>query len=573
MRNPIVGSIGMPALHTLLLVSSFLVFCSTAFAGQYVRVPGTSTAPNPSGGTWYRDPVTVGLTGWTGAFWDNQDQYYGCSIFAFTHNGPTCTVSATGKITTKFQWVADPNKPGEPHPKNVIITEHSKVEGYGGASANERMPNSAQRPSLPVASNGINTPDIPPDEVHNSIHWSRTQKDEGFATRIMPGADLLVIECDVNAFGEAIAPQYGDAYALVDIAYKVTKVEPVVIDLEGANSADAILTGQKVRASIKAGTYQFVPGKYTWTVTGGDPFRDAVYTSELGKRDELESPIDYKNEKMNFFTAANGDVIVKCTADVILPSGAEEVKAEIKLTSKKPTLAYWNILSAPVRFEGSPPNGPIHLPNKFLAHFFAVPQTPTTPAQPEQSGQDWKTSIVVPSPFSGGTGAFVQVMVPERYAVAKLANLRLVPPPYPNGVAYNGTKALDGTFPYHSWSVPAVGSEGDSPEQTVADFDTLCWQVKGSGVFNTWVMYEPPANGIGTCYIPIEKYTWSWQGIATQQQSNGQWSSDWTLGNIIGAAPTVEHVPTGEFPNWVRHRPVPTAPETWGVEETEEEEN
>lgn len=147
------------------------------------------------------------------------------------------------------------DKPGEPHPKFVVITEHSKVEGYGGASANERMPNSAQRPSEPVGSNGINTPNIPHSEVHTALHWSRTQKDEGFASRIMPGADLLVVECDVDAFGEAIAPQYGDALAEVNIAYKVVDVTAFTgkIEITGTTAVGndmKVLTGQGLHAKV-----------------------------------------------------------------------------------------------------------------------------------------------------------------------------------------------------------------------------------------------------------------------------------------------------------------------------------
>ncbi len=93
--------------------------------------------------------------------------------------------------------------------------------------------------------------------------------------------------------------------------------------------------------------------------------------------------------------------------------------------------------------------------------------------------------------------------------------------PYPFGSVMN----KDGTFTSvvdskYTWPANTDGYSGDQPfasfTLTVNDDGGNQWYSStANDNFNTWVMYCPPANGLGTIYVPLQTLNWSWGGNAS----------------------------------------------------------
>lgn len=261
-----------------------------------------------------------------------------------------------------------------------------------------------------------------------------------------------------------------------------------------------------------------------------------------------ELKVDKDVGELLFFTKDSGSVKVSATAMALLPDGTtQSVSAESQtVESIKPTVDYWNMKSATPRFNRTPPLGPTFIPEEFIARFFGDSN------QPAHDGQYWTAKVSVDSPFvNNGVACFAQLITPNRTLVEK-GGAVLHPQNYPNGVAVNGTEALDRQFPTDSWTIDIERKAGDSPAQTIGkNIDELCKEARAEDTARTWIMYQPPSkDGLATCWIPLEKYSWVWGATATQTKVGDEWQMTWNLGGLIGAMPTSGHSRTTEFPKW-----------------------
>jgi len=86
------------------------------------------------------------------------------------------------------------------------------------------------------------------------------------------------------------------------------------------------------------------------------------------------------------------------------------------------------------------------------------------------------------------------------------------------------TGDLDGSDPLtpgatYTWTAGTIGGSGDGPGGTLAAVDVDSggdsWSESSySDNFTTWMMYEPPSNGVGTVWVPLQCATWSCDGLA-----------------------------------------------------------
>ncbi len=216
---------------------------------------------------------------------------------------------------------------------------------------------------------------------------------------------------------------------------------------------------------------------------------------------------------VSFYDGTAESLTVSCTATLTAPDGTSlSVSAKApQITVFKPT-ATWGIDTGYVQqFQYPDQSGQYHDMMGLLG-----------PPNVAKQGQSWHDVIVtVPTPFTGGTFAFVQLSTPDRKIYRHATQTGLSDHfQYPD----NGKQGLDNGFTFlnKSWAIPQTGSgelTGDSPSQGVPDTVTAndgggsdWYQVTASDQFTTWLMYRPS----GGVWVPLQKYSWSWSGTMTK---------------------------------------------------------
>jgi hypothetical protein len=157
-------------------------------------------------------------------------------------------------------------------------------------------------------------------------------------------------------------------------------------------------------------------------------------------------------------------------------------------------------------------------------------------------------TITVPSPFSGGTGCFAQLITPSRQATRSFspgtpmvyAATYSAKIPDGSGGWMLPSVGLDTSFPYpfgttassgaqvssnYTWDVSSQGESGDmptapyDPPAVSGDMGGTNWYTATmQDAFTTWVMYKP-AGGV---WVPLQSLSWSTN--ITVSDTTGPWS-------------------------------------------------
>ena len=179
-------------------------------------------------------------------------------------------------------------------------------------------------------------------------------------------------------------------------------------------------------------------------------------------------------------------------------------------------------------------------------------------------------TITVPSPFSGGTGCFAQLITPSRQVTRSFpAGTSIMYPatyyakiPDGNGGWMLPAVGLDTAFPYpfgtnassgaqvnsnYTWDVSSQGKSGDmptapyNPPAVSGDVGGTNWYTATmSDSFTTWLMYQPT----GGVWVPLQKLTWSTN--ITVSNASGPWAV--SSGSTVTTPPSGSNINTP--PTW-----------------------
>lgn len=446
-----------------------------------------------------------------------------------TYNGPG-PLTSSGTLTAVFAW----NGPGSaPATFQAIV--------YAKAACSEQTA---------TLSNGLGDSAA----LDASSHQYAAQ---GYHLKTISGASYALPLSVQNPGGIADA----------DVAMTVY---PITLSLTGttpdSNGGLNVLTGGQVTATLNS---PFPITSYSWSVSGAtapnpfltwDPtFLNSNYPTQF----VALTSTDTTKDSFSFYDAHNGDnITVQCTVTVQPPSGPA-----LTVTAKSPSVTYikpsvnWvtnqTYESRSFGFFDRLPNGPFGSQELWGPITITEPPLFVTPGNVNSVGLGVIVQIAnlsrsntrVPLNGKPATYSKISVLYANGVAGAIASPVGLDGDfPYP----YGTDKNTDGTFTYvagnYSWLAYSDGYSGDYPEQPYRNKDQDgggdAWNASSaSDSFDTWVMYRPASvGGQGTIYVPLQKLSWSWGGMASLDHDN-LWSVSQSQPFISGPAANTDMYP------------------------------
>lgn len=430
------------------------------------------------------------------------------------------SVSATGEITATFTWTPDSTNDDEPAPSVVIIKQHAEAFWSGGPGQ---------------ASDGLGDDVSPPDDYYGTSAGTHYEvlptPGETFTRKCTPTVQVV--------FSPLAGPEFCTATVLYEAAaYPVRITYAGVLDANDPNT-QRLLIGQKLRATVDLGGLATSgQNTFTWNIAGGQPFTDyvpgpltdgannteTVYTTWA---ETIHHTTSVTDNVTTAFAGEDSDAVVSCR--VVTLSPAFDITVSKKLKIDHPILDK-DILPVIGTFKLTPNT--------------SSPSTLVLLLSTGADGWSYRYWASTPAPYRPqGLGRFCGVQLVTDTGTATLQVGGTV------NLAYYTETCLDGGYPYplgnSAWQ-PA----GDAPpnpsmyrfflDRPFNSVDYLSEIVEHSD-FEDYVMYEPPANGVGVLNVPLWVLPWHAYGTATQ-------GTPWVFDDSSGAAPAVTTYPL--HPRW-----------------------
>ena len=528
-----------------------------------------------NGHTWQVSYSSQGTTTWTARGGSGGSQAWDPAGSGDTLSTSGLDAKCIGTVTGKLKWVPTTGQTSttDPPPSQVIVTETGAASFNGGGAHSDHG-------SL---LDGW-AADTPPDSPNNIYGPHYYYNSGGTHSEVKDGTSG---EITIGPFSlNASTPTVTDSNAgndTIAVAASVTVAQPApapTISLPGASTdvdgSKKALTGQGVTAQLNGAPAHV--SSYTWSFTGGTPIKNWDPTSTSNDKTIPLAPTDLSATDvtgngiavadLNLYYPKAGTITVTCTLNFTSPDGKPGTVAvkSSPIAYLKPTVT-WLLTNFNPAFR--------HPKGFFTDH----------PNQQYGAEEPWgPVNITVPDPFSGGHGCIAQIATLSRLytrcnpqpSMPDTSHKRVsvlyndgthgavdtpmgldISYPYPYGYTKGGTTA-NPTFTLvrsnYIWEVGSTGYSDDQPFQYFATADVdqggSLWHDSGTNdSFDTWVMYQPPAAGGGTIYVPLMKLTWRWGGYASRSRtSSGVWSA-WTSGE---GTPFAEGSPaiTDAYPSW-----------------------
>jgi hypothetical protein len=456
--------------------------------------PSSSSQPSPAP---YSGSATV-----NGGTRGGGHEYFG--------SGSNIFVNCKGQITATCTWTPDPANPNEPAPTAVIVGETASASwrtSYGGHGD---------------CANGLTGQvTTAADGLSGSSNGARTS---------VKGGATITLTCTptANAYG---SPQCGNGAA--SVSYSVS-LSPVLVDSSGPildGGALKVITGQQVTASL-LGIPSGSSPTYLWSASG-----DTFYTyNENAASKQLvklsDSPAYTAGSTFACYDKSQDKIVITCKVSLTLGGTAQTLTATSQQISCLRPSAKWLIETGFVQS--------CYAPTLHSGGY----QLRQNPATSNPGGEYWHDiAITVPSPFSGGQGAIIQLVTPDSKTYKDGSSSPIVPP-------NNGKQGLDNQPLYTSWTLPTLGKESDSPAALFTDLNSGGYQgyntVTVIDKYDTWLMYKP--GGSSSVWVPLQTYGWGWSFTS-------KWAtSDWVLTAAspanAAASPSYTASDTSTPPTW-----------------------
>jgi len=502
------GRAGRIGKALLLILIAFVGASKSAHAGYYSVSYSGGLLTSENGGQVSTQPYQLiyngfhGMGGGTG--WETKTLSNG-SVVA-TSGSVTCE----GQITATFTW--QPYGSNDAAPTHVVIAEEGRTNfGSGYSGANPAAPTVADCSNalgFPVVVNAPN-PNFSGGESNGVKYHIKSDPGESFTVNCSPFAKVAgtgIVDPNGN---------HGTGGGNVLVGYKATAT-PLEIVLEGGigpRNDKQFLIGQRVAASLQSGG--LVASARLWGASGGAPFLSYIADNQNGNYTALGLQL---NDSFNFHfkqpTSTTNPAIVSCNVTLAVPPGALPAAGLTAfLTQECKAIPPVSTLNATIgNVELWPSNNPTVVTLRGAVH--------TAPDGPYTHGIFWTGIVTSPERFTqayngdAGRWNFTQVVTPGRFATYVDGNTII-----PQNMVYNGIEVLDGHFGYQNTDFPADVFQyfsSDGPAQGVQGNAAV--EVNINDTFLTYTMYKPP--GDGSCFVPLQNLTWSWQAEVGRNSSN-----------------------------------------------------
>jgi len=557
-----------------LCAPSFLLLIASLLANISLVSP-TQAQTSSSGtslGTYYWSTtaadgtVTKSPTYANGKFTSSNGQYfhnyyllgsYGTPPYGNGDGEGLTNVTCSGEIDTTYTWATSSGQtPTDPPPASVIVEETSTAYGYGWNSDG----------SDPTGNfdNGL------------KVSYSLAPGDNGHAnctsTRytVQAGGMTVPLTCSPSIQVTAEASE-------IHVDYTPT-IFPVTIKITGTNNPTAgdyrALTGQQIMATLNGIPSGVKVTSYTWGFSGGtsgNPIKNwdgtnntqqlfPLTSADLTGTDTTGNGISVN--PVSFYDEIDKDAVtVTCAINLTFPDGTTGTVNAVspQITFMKPT-AVWHVDANDPSYHGPPP-GP----------YFDGTQMGYI--------EMWDATITVPSPFSGGSGCFTQIVSPtiqfQRYPLNNKSTNCYFKVPQTNAdgtITYVlPTSGLDTAFPYqigssaysaypngYTWDVSTTGISADTPSVgfsiPASDNGGNNWYTAfDSDTFTTWLMYMLPSSATGsgmTIWVPLQRVDWHWTGNVVKNTATGVWNAAQSGNSPVTGSTSNPGVPTDTPPQW-----------------------
>ncbi len=469
MRSPIVCPLVASSCRALLIVGSLLVLCLPALAqGSYVAHYSGSTPP---AGTLAKD-------------------YNKCSKSGSGANA--CEMSAT------LVWTPHSSNPGEPPPQSAVVTIQGKSSVGGGGPPTSGISgdcNDGQGAACPMFTH--------PTGVSGSVTGPTKYSVAGGASITIPAKPKAELKGSPG-------PISGGVYAELNVS-----ATPIVITLNGGignQQNKRYLMGQLASASITNGG--LTPVSYSWTVSGGEPFKSYAADTFTAVFTPLGSPSTQSSVQF-YWKRQEPEATITCTVDLAKPGGGTlSATVDAKCAVDKPL----NSLSAII--------GTVQLVTPGVMQLWGGSYTDGS-GNPHTGGIIWIGSVTTPPNFGGGGGwNYTQLVKPYRFKSLETNH---------RAFSLNGIEVLDTTFGYEPVYPDVYTSNGgeviesDSPGTPLSGSD----YVYVGDSFLLFTLYIPP----GGTFTPLKNLEWYWKGKAILNPGGWNLSDDIAEWSFVGDFP------------------------------------
>jgi len=475
------------------------------------------------------------------------------SVSPYSGNGnPTCIIQSNpGTITDTFTWVHGSGQTDatDPPPSCVLVEQDSGATWYVRDEWGTGTGTGTADCGLPGATLTSGTYNAPRPSLSLSATLYSQKSGASFSVSCSPTVSFTG-QTGTEGYVSGAVMFSGGAYA-----YPIT-ITPGGTQL--VNGVQEVLTGQQITATLNGIPANYTVTKYTWSGQSGTCFKTYNETAPsnqlvpLGSTD-LSGPAAGSKTvaPLAFYDSAKENLTLTCAITLTAPDG----KSTVTLTATAPPI---NVLkpTATWTVNSTAPLGPQFDPSATGSMSFAVL---------------WDARITVPSPFSGGSGCFAQIVNPtidfqRNPSGNQPINCYLkVPQTNPDGTTTYvlPTTGLDTHFPYpassttlypngYIWDVSGAGQSGDQPGAGFAtpasDNGGNNWYAAfDSDTFTTWLMYRPSSGGV---WVPLQRVDWSWTGNVVKNAATGMWNSATNSNPPVTGSSSSPGIPVDTPPQW-----------------------
>lgn len=446
-------------------------------------------------------------------------------------------VDLQGTITTTFTW--QPDDADDPPPTDVVIAEQGEASMTCSSTSNAA-------PTTVTVDSDLGFDFAPTSSSSNSfISTNGASSGTRYKLKHNPGSSFTITcspKVSINGTGSSNPEGYGSGGASVYYKATATPLEIVLSGGIGTKNNKRFLIGQQVMGTVTAGG--LTANGFNWTASGY-PFKNWQFswTTQYDSTAAILVPFGTNTQPSVtfYYSQPSRQSIVATSVHLIVPAGslpAAGLDTNLSRTCKVEP-PEWTITATTGTTQLQPLSAPDHV---------VFDGAPIFSGSSSTAGIVWEGMVRTPAAYTAlddGGWNVTQLVTPHR---VRSENGTL------QGLACNDVLALDTTFGYEpvydptyttSSSLYPAPHDGNiicgSRDSPSTSFDSGTESLINNDSFNDYLMYIPP--GTGSCFVPLENFTWFWKGQVLPDNSGG-----WQLFNAGGSSTPGSHYPA--HPVW-----------------------
>lgn len=434
-----------------------------------------------------------------------------------------------GTITTTFTW--RPDNAGDLPPTAVVIAEQ-------GQTAMQCSSTSNATPTTNTLDNDLGFPFVSTSRSSSGNSFTdinAASSGTRYKIKENPGQSFTITcspNISIQGTGSINPEAHGSGGASLTYQATATPLGVVLSGGIGTKNNRSFLIGQQVTGTVSTGG--LTANGFNWTASG-NPFKNwqVSFTSPSDSTAASLVPFGTQTQPSVtfYYSQPAPQSTVATSVHLVVPPGALPA-AGLDTTLSKTCVVdppTWTIGETTGTTRLKPASSPWYVAFDGASHTYSTGLSLT-------AGIVWYGTVTTPAAYGSGGGWNVTQLGKLHRVRSEDGTLQ--------GLACNDFLALDGSFgydPVYPGLYSDTGSQqgsGDSPQDW---FFSSTESLTINDNFTDYLMYRPP--GAGSCFVPLENFTWFWKGQVLPDTSGG-----WRLFNAGGSSATGSQYPS--HPIW-----------------------